>query len=104
MCYNAPIYERKDGDRRMDGLFYNTEDMGPLINDQTFITLMVIGLCVLAAVLFVALAVWLPKFQRELKHLNRRIEQARSERERQHYIRRRRRLWLSIIPFVPYKK
>ena len=80
--------------------------MGPLINDQTFIALAVIGLAVLAAVLFVALAVWLPKFQRELAHLNRRIEQATeagNERELQHYLKRRRRLWLSLIPFFPYK-
>lgn len=86
----------------MDSLFYDSEALGPFINDQTFIVLMVIGLCVLAVVLFVALAVWLPKFQRELKHVNRRIEQSRSEREKQHYIKRRRRLWLSLIPFVRY--
>ena len=88
----------------LEDIFYEAEDMGPLINDQTLIVLMVVGACVLAAVLFVALAVWWPKFQRELKHLNQRIEQARSERERQHYLRRRRRLWLSLIPFVRYTK
>lgn len=88
----------------LESIFYDTEDMGPLINDQTLIVIMVVGACVLAAVLFVAAAVWLPKFQRELRHLNLRIEQARSERERQHYIRRRRRLWLSLIPFVRYTK
>lgn len=88
----------------LENIFYDTEDMGPLINDQTLIVIMVVGAAVLAAVLFVAAAVWLPKFQRELHHLNMRIEQARSERERQHYIRRRRRLWLSLIPFVRYTK
>ncbi len=85
-------------------LFLDTEkEKGPLINDQTFITLMVIGIAVLAAVLFVALAMWIPKFQQELKHINLRIEQSVSERERQHYLKRRRRLWLSLIPFVSYK-
>lgn len=88
----------------LESIFYETEDMGPLINDQTLIMLMVVGGAILAAVLFVAAAVWLPKFQRELRHLNLRIEQARSERERQHYLRRRRRLWLSLIPFVRYTK
>ena len=87
----------------MDQLFYDAEDMGPLINDQTFIVIMVIGACALAVVLFVALAVWLPKFQRELHKVNRYIKNARSEREKQHYLKRRRRLWMSLIPFVKYK-
>ena len=76
----------------------------PVINDQTFVVLAVIGLAVLAAVLFVALALWIPKFQRELRRINQRIELSTSERERQHYIRRRRRLWLSLIPFVRYNR
>ncbi len=88
----------------MNQLFYETEEnMGPLINDQTFIVIMVVGLGALAVVLFVALAVWMPKFQRELHKVNRYIKDARSERERQHYLKRRRRLWLSLIPFVKYK-
>ena len=87
----------------MNQLFYETEDMGPLITDQTFILIMVVGACILAVVLFVALAVWMPKFQRELHKVNRYIKDARSERERQHYLKRRRRLWLSLIPFVKYK-
>ena len=88
----------------MGQLFYNTEETGPLINDQTFIVIMVVGACILAAVLFVALAAWLPKFQHELHKVNRYIKNASSERERQHYIKRRRRLWLSLIPFVKYDK
>lgn len=47
---------------------------------------------------------FLSKFQRELKHLNSRIEQSINERERLHYVRRRRRLWLSLIPFVKYHR
>ena len=58
-------------------------------------------------VLFVGV-VWfssfLNKFQRELRHLNSRIEQSINERERMHYVRRRRRLWLSILPFVKYHR
>lgn len=79
------------------------KNTGPLINDQTFITLLVIGGMVLAAVLVVAGTVWWIKFRREYQHLCMRIEQAVSERERQHYIRRRRNLFLSILPFVKYK-
>lgn len=74
-----------------------------VMSDQTFITLAVIGGMVLAAVLVVAGSVWWTRFHRELKHLNLRIQQSISERERQHYIRRRRNLFWSIIPFVKYK-
>jgi hypothetical protein len=48
--------------------------------------------------------VWLNKFTRELKRVNLRMRQSESERERQHYLRRRRELYLSIIPFVRYNK
>ena len=87
----------------MDQLFYETEEKVPLINDQTFVVIAVIGGGALVVVLFVALAEWLPKFQRELHKVNRYIKEARSEREKQHYLKRRRRLWLSLIPFVKYK-
>ena len=88
----------------MDGLLRNTEDMDVLITDQTFILFAVIGGCILLVVLGVAFAVWLNKFNRELKRVNLRIRQSESERERQHYLRRRRKLYLSIIPFVRYNK
>ena len=87
------------------GILIEQEDTntGPLINDQTFIALMVIGGIVLAAVLVVAISIWWTKFRREYTHLCQRINQASSEREREHYIRRRRNLFLSILPFVRYK-
>lgn len=88
----------------MGGLFLNSEDVQMVINDQTFIALVVIGALVILVAIVVALAVWANKFQQELKRVNSRIEQSLSERERQHYIRRRRRLFLSIIPFVKYKR
>ena len=84
------LIEREDGEKWV-------------MTDQTLITLMVIGGAVLLAILFVAGSVWFAKFRRELQHLNQRIKQSVSERERQHYIRRRRNLWWSIIPFVKYK-
>ena len=46
---------------------------------------------------------WHAKFKRELRHINQRIQQSINERERMHYIRRRRHLYLSILPFVKYK-
>lgn len=84
------LLEREDGEQWV-------------MSDQTFIALMVIGGAVLVAVLGVAIAVWWTKFYRELRHLNQRINQAISERERQHYLRRRRNLLWSIVPFVKYK-
>ena len=74
-----------------------------VMSDQSFITLMVIGGAVLVVVAGVAFAVWLGRFRRELRHLNLRIAQAVSEREKQHYLRRRRSLWWSLVPFVKYK-
>ena len=84
-------------------LLEEREDTGPLIDDQTSILLAVVGGAVLLVVLVFAFVVWLPRFPRELRHLNMRIQQSVSERERQHYIRRRRSLLWSIIPFVKYK-
>ena len=86
----------------MFSLFVDESGLEHLINDQTFIMLAVVGLCVSAAVLGVAFSVWLNKFSGELKRVNQRIRFSESEREREHYIKRRRRLFLSIIPFVKY--
>ena len=84
------LIEREDGEQWV-------------MSDQSFITLMIIGGAVLLVVLGVSVAVWFGKFRRELRHLNLRIAQSISEREKQHYLRRRRNLWWSIIPFVKYK-
>ena len=40
-------------------------------------------------------------FSRELKYLNNEIRRTEGA-ERRHWIRQRRRLWLSLIPFVKY--
>ena len=40
-------------------------------------------------------------FSRELRYLNNEIRRT-TDAERLHYIRQRRRLWLSLIPFVRY--
>ncbi|MBQ9841872.1 MAG: hypothetical protein IJO42_02050 [Clostridia bacterium] len=62
-----------------------------------------IGLvAVMALIALVAVFIpWLHDFRHELKYLN--IEIGRSEgREQKHWIKRRRRLWLSILPFFHY--
>jgi len=41
------------------------------------------------------------EFKSELRYLNTEIHRTEG-RERKHYIRRRRRLWLSLLPFVKY--
>ncbi len=48
-----------------------------------------------------ALAIFLADFLRELRYLNKEI-QCTHGAERQYWIRQRRRLWLSLLPFVKY--
>lgn len=74
-----------------------------LVSDQILLPLLIIAGVLLAAVFGVAIAVWFGKFRREWRHLNMRINQSISEREKQYYLRRRRNLLWSIIPFVKYK-
>ena len=90
---NVPIYST------------DSEAVPALIDDQTLVVLLVIALMVVAGVALFGIVTAIPKFQRELKHVNLRLSQARSDREYQYYLRRRRRLWLSfLIPFIKYKK
>ena len=57
------------------------------------------GLALLALVAWFA---WYSeKFSKELRYLNMEIRRTRGA-ERRHYLRRRRKLWLSLIPFVKY--
>jgi hypothetical protein len=65
----------------------------------------VLGILI-AVLVLIGLAIWLARFvenfSKELRYLN--MEIGRTEgRERMHYLRRRRRLWLSLIPFVKYQ-
>lgn len=54
-----------------------------------------------AVLLLIGLASFLNDFSQELKYLNNEIGRTTGA-ERRHYIRQRRRLWLSLIPFVKY--
>ena len=60
-------------------------------------------LVVLAVVVFLAVFLpWLRDFRHEMRYINMEIQRNRG-RERDHWIKRKRRLWLSILPFVKYR-
>lgn len=66
---------------------------------ELLISVVVLGLVLLGLVFW--LAHFVTDFSGELRYLN--IEIGRTEgEERRYYLRRRRRLWLSLIPFVRY--
>lgn len=52
-------------------------------------------------VIMTSFARWLLDFETELRYLKREIDRAIGK-EKKYWIRRRRRLWLSILPFVKY--
>ena len=52
--------------------------------------------------LLIAFALWLNNFGKELKYLNSEIIRT-DGREQRYRKRQRRRLWISIIPFVRYR-
>lgn len=81
------------------------EAIPSLVDDQTMIVILIVAAAVVLAVFVFGMISSYGKFKRELHHVNMRIEQSRSERERHHYIRRRRRLWVSfLLPFIKYSK
>ena len=51
--------------------------------------------------LLVALSSFLSAFSRELRYLNREIKRT-SGREREYWVRRKRKLWRSLLPFCKY--
>lgn len=71
------------------------------INDTGIYFLAIFFATVLGIAILVRIIMWLNNFKRELKYLN--IEIRRTDgRERKYWISRKRRLWLSIIPFIRY--
>ena len=56
----------------------------------------------LIGVFLIAAVIATMDFQKELKHLNLEIGRT-SGREQRYWQRRKKRLWLSLIPFVRYK-
>lgn len=65
---------------------------------RVFVTIAVIILGVFVMLIF---ASWLKDFSLELRYLNNEIKRTRG-REQEHWIRERRKLWMSILPFVKY--
>ncbi len=69
--------------------------------DNEFWTFILIIAIPLIFVLLVGLIFRLSEFSRELKYLNCEINRTYGS-ERRYWIRKKRRLWLSLIPFVKY--
>ncbi len=65
------------------------------------IILAIIVISIIVVLIAVDLILSLREFHRELIYLNCEIKRSHGA-ERRHYIKRRRRLWLSLIPFVKY--
>ena len=63
--------------------------------------LAVVFAALFAILLLVSLAKFINEFTHELRYLNCEIGRTEGD-ERKYYIRRKRRLWLSILPFVKY--
>lgn len=66
--------------------------------DASVIIAVILGLLLLA-VLVVKLSVWLQWFRRELRYLNKEIQRTSGE-EKQQWIKRKKKLYLSILPFM----
>ncbi len=76
----------------------------PKANNPDAALYLLIGIIV-AVVLFVMLVgfcMFLNDFSRELRYLNAEIARTRGA-ERRYWKRKKRKLWLSLIPFVKYK-
>ena len=69
--------------------------------DFTVQAILVIVGGLLLILLICSLAMMLNDFTRELQYLNNEINRTTGE-DKEYWIRRRRRLWLSLIPFVKY--
>ena len=71
-------------------------------NTDTEMYFLIVVLCVVVIVpMLIGLAIFINDFSRELKYLYNEIGRTTGV-ERRHWIRQRRRLWLSLIPFVKY--
>ena len=75
-----------------------------LSGDEKKLDVYGIALVIALVLLFLAcirIAIIFQAFMRELRYLNQEIART-TGREQQHYIRRKKRLFLSLIPFVRY--
>lgn len=73
-------------------------------NENTDITILIIVVAILfGLIILVGLAKFFSDFSRELKLINLEIGRTTGG-ERRYWKRQKRRLWLSLIPFVPYRQ
>ncbi len=70
-------------------------------NDTTLFCLIGVVCVLVVFLLLTVLIKFLNDFRSEFRYLNTEIHRTEG-REQKHYIRRKRRLWLSLIPFVKY--
>lgn len=70
------------------------------LDNEFWILVGIIAIPILLGLL-VGLCLFINDFSQELRYLNNEIRRTDGA-ERRHWIRRRRRLWLSLIPFVKY--
>lgn len=70
-------------------------------NDTGLYLLLGIFVAFILILLIVWLAMFINNFSRELRYIKNEIRRNDGE-EKKHWLRRKRRLWLSLIPFVKY--
>lgn len=71
------------------------------MTDESFWLLIALFGIIFGFALLVKLAMWMQDFSQELKYLNNEIRRTDGDEQR-YWISRKRRLWLSILPFVRY--
>lgn len=72
------------------------------IDDNTLYALIFVIIFVVTGVLFVQFLMRFSVFSFELRRVNDEIKRTHGE-EKQHWKRVRRRLWLSLLPFIKYR-
>ena len=72
-----------------------------MLNNSVLSIFIYIFLGIFILFLLGGLILFLAAFLQELRYLNKEIQCTRGE-ERKYWIRERRRLWLSLLPFVKY--
>lgn len=70
-------------------------------DSELWVLIYIIAIPILPGLL-INLCIFINNFSRELKYINREIHRTDGA-ERRYWIRQRRRLWLSLIPFVKYR-
>ncbi len=71
------------------------------MDDQMLIIIAIAVATILLVLVVVRVAMWFQWFQKELRYLNKEIDRT-TGKEQEHWIRRKKRLLRSLIPFVRY--